>query len=182
MFFITWGILFSSSFSPRGLCRAISTGRSWGLRVCPWSPGGSHRTRRQSRSIWKSCRAGARNGTRGRRTISPCRCPGRSCRAHWRGSRSSPCCCPWRFRSAICTWSGRCGCRWTGIWYDRPSLWARGGMYSGWRGNGIRIAVPAEQGAEWEMLHHRVLGQNFCVPHFDHSLVVNISFDLHKIK
>lgn len=41
---------------------------------------------------------------------------------------------------------------------------------SGW-GNGVRVRVEAEEGAEAEMLHDGELGQDLGVVHFQHALV-----------
>jgi hypothetical protein len=38
-----------------------------------------------------------------------------------------------------------------------------------WR-YGIRIAFPAKEGAEAEVLDDGEFGENFCVVHFDHAL------------
>ncbi len=44
--------------------------------------------------------------------------------------------------------------------------------------NGVGIAIPAEEGAEAEVLDDGEFGEDFCVVHFDHSLEVFSSIGL----
>lgn len=55
----------------------------------------------------------------------------------------------------------------------------RGGCLGGWlagcmrcwrRGHGVGVAVPAEEGAEAEVLDDGELGEDFGVVHFEHAL------------